>query len=86
MQLALLKQRVDSLWETINGGPNVEWKQSVRGRLHEMADFVQASRNLELATRNIKRSARQRLDTWAQVVLVLCALGALATPYILHFA
>lgn len=84
-QVALLRQRVDSLWETVHGGPGVEWEQSIRGRLHAMQDFVAASRNLEAATRNIRRSNRQRLDTWLQVVLAVSAVVAAVSPYLIAF-
>ena len=81
--VALLKQRVDSLWETIHGGQNVEWEQSIRGKLHAMADFVAASKNLEQATRNIHRSYRQRLSLTTQIILCACAILAAASPYVI---
>ena len=83
--VALIKQRLDSLWETVHGGPNVEWEQSLRGRLHAMADFVAASRNLEQATRNIHRSNRKRIDTWLQVLLACCAIAGAVSPYVIAF-
>jgi hypothetical protein len=65
-------QRVDDLHADIHSGPGVGWPQSIRGRLHELANLAASAQNLERAAVEIRRARKARLDTWAQILLV-CA-------------
>jgi hypothetical protein len=66
--------RVNEIHADIHSGPGVEWPQSIRGRLHELANLATSAANLERAAVEIRRARTQHFATWAQVVLVLCGV------------
>lgn len=76
---------MDNLEQLVNGGPNVPWSKSLRGRLHAAEQIDRATDNLRAAARELRRG---RTRTWsARRRRVIFALGvvSIATPYVLHF-
>jgi len=61
----------------------VEWKRSVRGRIHDVETELDAARLAKAALDEVRRSQRR---TWTarerHAALVLAAIGVL-TPYVL---
>jgi t-SNARE complex subunit (syntaxin) len=73
-RLVRVEQHLEDLWQLVNGGPNVEWKQSIRGRLHDVQQRLASEEALTQAIREVRRTQTRRLATWAQIVLVLCGV------------
>lgn len=71
-RLARLEARQDELWATVHGGGGVDWKQSLRGRLHDVQTRLASEEALTQAIREVRRTQNQRLATWVQITLVLC--------------
>jgi hypothetical protein len=70
-----LKERCDELDELLSGdGSDSGWRRSVRGRLHQMEGLQAAAASLEKSAADIKEARKARLDTWAQVLIVLTAV------------
>lgn len=84
------RRRLDEIYVSINSGPGVEWSQSVRGRLHHMANQLAAADKLADAAREVRRlqidKNRSRIQTWQWSVLAGCAVVGVATPYVLLLA
>lgn len=80
------REDIARILELINGGPSVQWEQSIRGRLHSMRDTQQTAEALESAAREIRRARTAQWSKWEKVGLFLfatitttCAvIGALA--------
>lgn len=81
------REDIARILELINGGPSVQWEQSIRGRLHSMRDTQQTAEALESAAREIRRA---RTAQWSRLekvglfafsgVIAVCAIiSALAT-------
>lgn len=66
--------RLDSLSDVLNGGGDVEYERSVRGRLHKL-ESVAASAVLR---RNFGVGL---LKGWERTALVLCALATVAASW-----
>ena len=78
-RLARLEQRQAELWQLIHGGQDVEWKQSIRGRLHDVQQRLASEEALTQAIREVRRTNNRRLAMWVQIALVLCGVvGAVA--------
>jgi t-SNARE complex subunit (syntaxin) len=80
-RLATLERRADenaqgiaSILELINGGANVEWEQSIRGKLHAMRDTQATADALANAMREVRRQNSRKWATWKQLVLIACAV------------
>lgn len=96
-QLVDLSKQVEAarqeLGEKIDGGPNVSWERSVRGRLHVLEGDAHASKAANTALAEAQRERRlavearktTRRDRWkmrVQVVGVLVAAVAVALPWV----
>lgn len=66
----------------IHSGPGVEWKQSLRGRLHNMEARLASEEALTKAIREVRRTQNQRLATWVQLVLVACGVVTAAAAIV----
>ena len=82
-----LRRRVEALHADIHSGPGVAWDQSVRGRLHDMADLLATADKLAEAAREVRRmkdqEAKSRLKRWQWYFLAVCALMAASSPYVI---
>lgn len=76
------RRDIDSILAVINSGPGVEWKQSLRGRLHDVQQRLASEEALTQAIREVRRSQTQRLATWVQITLVLCGVVTAAAAII----
>lgn len=83
IRLALLERRVQEMYDLLHGGGGIEWKRSIRGQLHEMRDFVQASENLKIAAQDMRRAQKGRFSLWTQITVALAAVLTAASPYVL---
>jgi hypothetical protein len=81
---------IAQLRDDIHGGPTVEWRQSVRGRLHHMQSAIEAADKLADATRELVREQSRlresRLKTWQWVVASAIGLLTASAPYVVLFA
>lgn len=98
--MALAKQVDEAraeLLERIDGGPHIEYRNSLRGRLHALeGDSIaakaasqalsEAQRERRLAADERHSSKRDRVKVWVQLVGVIVAGFAVALPYVLHLA
>lgn len=82
-----LSRRYAELHDDIHGGTTVAWKQSIRGRLHEMSAAIEAADKLADATRELvreqARTRQSRIKTWQWVIGAVVAIAAVANPYII---
>jgi len=83
-------ERIDQLRDDIHGGPTVEWKQSIRGRLHDMQSAIEAADKLADATRELVREQNRlrasRFKTWQWLVATALGFMTAAAPYVILFA
>lgn len=83
--MARIEERVRLLDQEVNGGPAVEWKRSLRGRVHEVENELDAAR---LARQALDEVKRQRAHGWTVgqrwAGLAIAAAGV-ASPWLLHF-
>ena len=84
-RIALLEQRVDQMWEWINGGPSTKYEDSARGRLHELMTQHHTSELLAAALDEVKRERGRRWATWQKALALIIALASLFSPYVLFF-
>ena len=54
--MARIEDKVTALTEAINGGPSVQWSQSIRGRLHEVENIQRSVDNIAEAARELRRA------------------------------
>ena len=84
------RQDIDGVLALINSGPGVEWKQSIRGRLHDVQQRLASEEALTQAIREVRRTQSQaqskRLATWAQVILVACGVVGAAAAVVAAIA
>lgn len=80
-RLATLERRadenargIDTILELINGGANVKWEQSIRGKLHEMRTTQATADALTNAMREVRRQNARRWATWQKLLLTACAV------------
>jgi hypothetical protein len=82
-RIALLEEAVRRHEHELNGGGNVEWKRSVRGRLHNVETEQDAARLAKAALDEVRRNQQR---TWTarerHVALLIAAIGVV-TPYVL---
>lgn len=76
------RQDIDGVLALINSGPGVEWKQSIRGRLHDVQQRLASEEALTQAIREVRRTQNQRLATWVQIVLVACGVVTAAAAIV----
>lgn len=80
------RTRIDALHDDIHGGQGVEWKNSIRGRLHAMSSAIDAADKLAEATRELvreqSRQRQSRFKTWQWVAATILALLAVLNPYL----
>jgi len=71
-------QRVEDGWradhETIHGGPNVKWEQSIRGRLHRLDEERSAREHL-------RQAGLARFSKGEIIVGLMIALAQLAISF-----
>jgi len=84
-RLALLEQRVDQMWEWINGGPSTKYEDSARGRLHELMTQHHTSELLAAALEEVKKERSRRWTTWQKTLGLIVALATLVSPYVLFY-
>lgn len=80
------RRDIDGILAAIDGGPAVEYKRSIRGRLHTMQSALEAADKLAEAGRELRRAAdsqhRTRIKTWQWSVIAGCAILTAASPYV----
>lgn len=75
VQVAQVSGQLEQVTDGLNGGGDVEYSRSVRGRLHHIENELTAA----TLTRTIRFRAVSRAT---QVALVVAALATAAAPYI----
>ena len=89
VRVARLEDRVTAITEAINGGPSVQWKRSIRGRLHEVENIQRAADNIADAARELRRSnvmvPRSVFVTVAATCATLAALAAVVTAVVSYW-
>lgn len=81
--MALLEERVRLLDQEVNGGPAVEWKRSLRGRVHEVENELDAARLARQALDEVRRARRHDWTARERHGALLIGLVGVATPYVL---
>lgn len=80
-----IAERVDDVFELISSGPTVPWDQSIRGKLHAMAQTLANADKLAEAAREVQRMRTSQVARWVQFVLVgaavITAVAALIGAY-----
>lgn len=82
-RVAVLELRVAELLELVHSGPSVPWEKSIRGRLHHAEQLDQASANLRIAAREMRRSQVHRWSTRERRLALVVALLGAAAPYLI---
>ena len=81
------RRRIEALYSDIHSGPGVEWKQSIRGRIHDMSgDLAAADKLAEALREDLRRRdkyERGRIKRWQWVYLAVCATLAAMAPYVI---
>jgi hypothetical protein len=84
-RIALLEQRVDQMWEWINGGPSTKYEDSARGRLHELMTQHHTSELLAAALDEVKKERGRQWTTRQKTLGLIVAIASLASPYVIFF-
>lgn len=84
--MALVEQRLDEVYEWVNGGPNRQYKDSARARLHSVTETLRTADKLAEALKEVRKERRNRLSSGWQAIIGIAALLAAAAPYVLFFA
>lgn len=74
--------RLERIEDALDGGGDVEYPRSVRGRLHKIEGKMATTENLAQAAREMRRSQGQKLSRWVQVVIVLCGVVTAAAAVV----
>jgi hypothetical protein len=74
------------MYALLNGGPAVEWEQSIRGRLHRVTQTLDTADKLAEALREVRRERSQRWTKGERIFAAAVALLAAVAPYALFFA
>src|SRR5689334_22365104 len=81
------RRRLDELHDLIHGGPTCAWKQSIRGRLHDMRSAIEAADKLADVARELaqqqERNRRSRLTRAQWVYIAACSTLAAVAPYVI---
>jgi hypothetical protein len=83
-RLALIEERLSRVVELLNGGPSTPWKRSLRGRLHDVENELDAARLARQALDEVKRERRRHWSYGQRWFALLVAAAGLSSPYILH--
>jgi hypothetical protein len=84
-RLVLIEERLEDLIQLMNGGPEIEFARSVRGRLHMIENTLRGADKLADAAREVRL---QRVRQWSRAEkLIGLGLGLLAAlaPYVVAF-
>jgi hypothetical protein len=75
------RERIDEIAESINGGAEVPYDRSVRGRQHTMASELHAMNLKAKYLTDLQQERRLVLKGWQQVALLLCAVLTVAASW-----
>ena len=81
-----VEQRLDEVYEWVNGGPNRPYEKSARARLHNVTETLSTGEKLAEALKEVRKERRNRLSSGWQAIIGIAALLAAAAPYVLFFA
>ena len=81
-RLAVIEERVEQMWEWINGGPSTRYEDSARARLHRIMNTLDSADKLAEALREVRRERAKQWTTAQKVGLFVFAAAAAAAPYI----
>lgn len=82
-RIAVLQERVDQMWEWINGGPSTRYEDSARGRLHRIMTTLDTADKLAEALREVRRDKARQWSRWEKLGLFVFAGAAAVAPYVL---
>lgn len=98
-ELAALERSHARLDQQVNGGSDVVYSESIRGKLHKMQSALAAVDKLTEATKAAASAQREAahtvevargrmLNRWLQIVLAVCAVATAAAAWaaLLHHA
>jgi hypothetical protein len=75
------RERIDEIAESINGGAQVPYDRSVRGRQHNMASELSAMNLRAKYLTDLQQERRLVLKGWQQVAILLCAVLTVAASW-----
>lgn len=78
-ELKDVRQDLTAVLDLLNGGANVDYTRSVRGRLHKIEGDLAALLML-------RRASMRFVSRGWRVVIGVCAILTAAAPYVLYFA
>lgn len=82
--MALNEERIAKLLELIGGGGSTPWKRSIRGRLHEVEQELDAARLARQALDEVKRQRRRGWSDGQRWMGLAIAAAGVSSPYVLH--
>lgn len=85
-KVAVLEERVDQMWEWINGGPSTRYEDSARGRLHAVTETLRTADKLADLLREVRQERQRQWSTFQKRVALIAAVLAAVAPYVLYFA
>lgn len=77
------RQKIDDLWEYVNGGPNRPYRESARARLHDVTQALNTADKLADALREVRRERARQWSRWEKIGLFVFAALAAIAPYVL---
>jgi hypothetical protein len=75
------RDRIDEIAESINGGSQVPYDRSVRGRQHAMSGELAAMNLRAKYLTELQQERRVVLKGWQQVAILLCAVLTVAASW-----
>ena len=82
-RLAVVEERLRDLRAIVNGGDGVTWDQSLRGRLHGLANAQASAEALAHAAHELRRAHEQNTKRRQWVVGIVFAAAAVVPPWVL---
>lgn len=82
----MLEERVDQIWEWINGGPSKRYEDSARGMLHRLMQTESTADKLAEALLQVRQERGRQWATWQKLLLAGCAVGTVIAAWygVLH--
>ena len=80
-RLAVVEERVDQMWEWINGGASTRYEDSARGRLHRIMETMNTADKLTEALHEVRRERKRQWTGWQKWGLLMCAAATVAASW-----
>lgn len=80
-----LEERQANLIGLVNGGNGVEWRHSLRGRVHELRNSLATADALREALHEVRKERQHLWHTWRGRLLIAAAIATAAAPYVTHY-